>query len=216
MLDHPGTAALRTRQDGAVVAAHYGSVATELAICRKTAGIVDRSELGQLELAGREPWIEHALAHAIGAAVPAPGRAVLLGDTCCCRVAAGRAIVVAPPAARARWRRLAREAVVAGHPIECADLTPGSGAVSLVGPAARAVLRAAGLPHKLAPGELSAASSGTIVLRDGPERFLLLLAAPLSAAVWHELLDAGRPFGLSPVGSDALGRLRAAYRRADA
>jgi glycine cleavage system aminomethyltransferase T len=189
---------------------HYDSVATELAICRKTAGIAGRPELGQLELSGREPWIEHALAHATGSPAPAPGRAALLGDTWCCRVAADRAIVVAPPAARARWRRLAREAVVAGHRIACADLTQGSAAISIVGPYAAAVLAAAGLPHDLSPGELAAAGAGTIVLRDGSDRFLLLLAAPLSATVWDELLEAGRPFGLSPVGAGALGRLRAA------
>lgn len=200
MLDHLGPAA------------HYGSVATELAICRKTAGIIDRAELGRLELVGREPWMKHALAHAIGPAVPPAGRAALLGDTWCCRVAAERALVVAPPAARARWRRLAREAIVAGHPIAYSDVTSTSAAISIVGPAARAVLRAAELPHELEPGELAADGSGTTVLRDGPERFLLLLSEPLTSAVWHELLEAGRPFGLSPVGSDALVRLRAVPR----
>lgn len=197
MLDHLGPVA------------HYGSVATELAICRKTAGIVDRSELGRLELSGREPWMEHALAHAIGPAVPPPGRAVLLGDTWCCRVAPDRAIVVAPPAARARWRRVAREAVVAGHAIAYVDVTTTSAAVSIVGPAARAVLRAAGLPHELEAGELVEGGEGTTVLRESLERFLVLLSEPLTTAVWHELLAAGRPYGLSPVGSDALVRLRA-------
>jgi glycine cleavage system aminomethyltransferase T len=192
--------------------AHYGSVATELAICRKTAGLVERFELGRLELTGREPWMEHALAHAVGTAVPAPGHAVLLGDTWCCRLAADRAAIVAPAAARARWQRLAREAVVAGHPIACTDLTAGSATVSIVGPCAAAVLAAAGLPHELAPGELGEGSSGTTVLRDGREHFLVLFGAPLSGAVWRELLDAGAPFGLSPVGSDALVRLRAAPR----
>jgi glycine cleavage system aminomethyltransferase T len=188
-------------------AARHGSLATELAICRKTAGIVERSELGRLELTGREPWMEHALAHAIGVAVPAPGRAILLGDTWCCRLAADRAAIVAPAAARARWQRLAREAVVAGHPIACTDLTSRSAAVSILGPCAAAVLAAAGLPHELAPGEL--AGDGTTVLRDGPDRFLLLFGAPLSRAAWQELLDAGRPFGLFPVGGDVLLRLRA-------
>jgi glycine cleavage system aminomethyltransferase T len=187
----------------------YGSLATELAICRKTAGIVERSELGRLELTGREPWMEHALAHAIGVSVPTTGRATLLGDTWCCRLAPDRAAIVAPAAARARWQRLAREAVVAGHPIACADLTARSAAVSILGPCAAAVLGAAGLPHELAPGELAEDGSGTTVLRDGPQQFLLLLGAPLSHAVWQELLEAGRPFGLFPVGSDALVRLRA-------
>jgi heterotetrameric sarcosine oxidase gamma subunit len=187
----------------------HGSVATELAICRKTAGIVERSELGRLELTGREPWLEHALAHAIGVAVPAPGRAALLGDTWCCRLAPDRAAIVAPAAARARWQRLAREAVVAGHPIACTDLTSRSAALSILGPNAAAVLAAAGLPHELAPGELAEDGSGTTVLRDGPQRFLLLLGAPLSHAVWQDLLAAGRPLGLFPVGSDALVRLRA-------
>ena len=184
--------------------AHYGSVATELAICRKTAGLADRSDLGRLELSGREPWIEHALEHAIGVAVPQPGRAVRLGDTWCCRTAPDRALIVAPAGALARWRRLARGAVVAGHPIACEDLTAGTAAASIVGPSAAAVLRLAGLPYGPEVGDL-AAGDGVIVLRDGRQQFLLLLDAPMRDA----LLDAGRPLGLSPVGSDALVRLRA-------
>jgi glycine cleavage system aminomethyltransferase T len=187
--------------------AHYGSVATELAICRKTAGLADRSELGRLELTGREPWIEHALAHAIGPAVPQPGRAARLGDTWCCRVAPDRALIVAPEPALARWRRLAREAVVAGHPIACADGSRSTAAVSLVGPSAAAVLRLAGLPYGPEVGDL-AAGEDAIVLRDGPQQFLLLPGAP----IWDALLDAGRPLGLSPVGSDAIVRLRAVSR----
>ena len=137
--------------------AHYGSVATELAICRKTAGLADRSELGRLELTGREPWIEHALAHAIGPGVPRPGRAARLGDTWCCRVAPDRALIVAPAPALARWRRLAREAVVAGHPIACADVSAATTAASLVGPSAAAVLRLAALPYGPEVGDLAAA-----------------------------------------------------------
>jgi glycine cleavage system aminomethyltransferase T len=187
--------------------AHYGSVATELAICRKTAGLADRSELGRLELTGREPWIEHALAHAIGPGVPRPGRAARLGDTWCCRVAPDRALIVAPAPALARWRRLAREAVVAGHPIACADVSAATTAASLVGPSAAAVLRLAALPYGTEVGDLAAAD-GVIVLRDGPQQFLVLAGAP----IWDTLLDAGRPLGLSPVGSDAIVRLRAVSR----
>jgi glycine cleavage system aminomethyltransferase T len=185
--------------------AHYGSVATELAICRKTAGLAERSDLGRLALSGREPWIEHALGHAIGAAVPQPGRAARLGDTWCCRVAPDRALIVAPAGALARWRRLAREAIVAGHPIECSDLTVRTAAASIVGPSAAAVLRLAGLQYGPEAGDL-AAGADVIVLREGPQHFLLLYDAPL----WDALLDVGRPLGLSPVGSDALMRLRAA------
>jgi glycine cleavage system aminomethyltransferase T len=188
--------------------AHYGSVATELAICRKTAGLADRSELGRLELTGREPWIEHALAHAIGPDVPRPGRAAKLGDTWCCRVAPDHALIVAPAPALARWRRLAREAVVAGHPIACADVSDATTAASLVGPSAAAVLRLAALPYGQEVGDL-AAGEDAIVLRDGPQQFLVLAGAP----IWDALLDAGRPLGLSPVGSDAIVRLRAVAPR---
>lgn len=201
-----------TEPEHPAVVHHYGSVATEVAICRKTAGLVDRSELGRLLLSGRERRLEHALGHAIGTPVPAAGHAVRLGDTWCCRLTAERAVVVAPASARARWGRLAREALVAGDAIACSDVSAESAVASLVGPRAGAVLAAAGLPHDLAPGRLAAgtlAGVRTTVLCDGPAEFLLQFGASIGQ-VWPTLLEVGRPLGLSPVGSDALGRLRAA------
>ena len=40
--------------DGRLVTAHYGSVATEVAVCRKSVGLAVRSELRILEVRGRD------------------------------------------------------------------------------------------------------------------------------------------------------------------
>ena len=40
------------RRDGRRVAAHFGSPGGELAVCARSVGLVDRSEIGKLELRG--------------------------------------------------------------------------------------------------------------------------------------------------------------------
>jgi hypothetical protein len=53
------------------VTAHYGSVATEVAVCRKSVGLAVRTELRILEVCGREPWLERLLDRALAGRVPA-------------------------------------------------------------------------------------------------------------------------------------------------
>ena len=79
---------------GSPVIAHYGSVATEVALCVKRAGIVERPELCVLELAGQAPFLEHVLDRALGELAPAPARA-----------AGGRRDLVRAPDGQSRARR---------------------------------------------------------------------------------------------------------------
>src|SRR4051794_41631344 len=83
--------------DGRAVTAHYGSVATEVAVCRKSVGLAVRTELRMLEVCGREPWLERLLSRALAGRVPAVGTAALAAGT---RGPPGRqrpAPVVGPP-----------------------------------------------------------------------------------------------------------------------
>jgi glycine cleavage system aminomethyltransferase T len=196
---------------------HDVSVAAEMAVCRKAAGLVERTDLRRLELTGREAWLGHVLVKAIDAEAPEPGRARCVGArTWCCRLAPDRALLVGPPAALECWCRLAREAILSGHPIGCAKPGADAPTLSVVGPRAAAVLATVGVPRDLPLHTLTAALAGgvaTTVLREDADRFLVV-AGEGRAEVRRALLDAGRPLGLVAVGIGALGQLTAARRPA--
>jgi glycine cleavage system aminomethyltransferase T len=213
-----GDHAVSVMRGGSPVIAHYGSVATEVALCVKRAGIVERPELCVLELAGQAPFLEHVLDRALGELAPAPGRAAGVGGTWCARPTSSRALVAVPAAGAARWRELARRSMLAGTRLTCREL-PGMAVVSLVGPRAAGVLKAAGLPGDLPAGGAAAALLGTtpaVVVRERADGFLVFAEAAPGRDPWDALCEAGRPLGLAPVGHDALDRLTAALHAAPA
>jgi glycine cleavage system aminomethyltransferase T len=202
-------------RDGRSVIAHYGSVATEVAVCRKSVGLAVRSELRILELRGREPWLERLLGRALGGRVPAAGAATVAAGAWCARVDARRALVVGPSGAVERWRRVAREAVIGGSPITAAELTDEWAPVSLIGPKAGRLMELAGERADLAIGGVRAgtfASADALVLRVAADHWLALIEASGAPAACRALLEAGRAVGLSPVGCEAVWRLAAAAR----
>ena len=205
-----------SQREGHAVAANFGSAATELAICVKRVGLAVRSDLDALEIAGPEPWLAHFLETSLGSRAPAPGEAVRTARSWCCRVAADRAIVVGPWSAAARWAGIARHAVVTGAAIDCTDRSDSATTLTLVGPRAARLLDDAGLEPDLAVGgvrESWFAGCAAVVLREGADRFLLLVDADQAVDAWQELFDAGRALGLSMVGAEALERLAAAPER---
>jgi glycine cleavage system aminomethyltransferase T len=196
------------------VAHDYGSVAGELAACVKRVGLADRPDLDVLELRGSDAWLDHGLSQAIGGPAPAPGAATRSADAWCCRIAPDHALVVGPAASVGRWRRIARERVVAGSQVTSADLGSIYAGACLIGPRAWQLLARAGLPSDLAVGAVRAGSLGrtpAIVLHEATERYLLL-AGTSPDELWRKLFQAGRPLGLARVGRDALERLTAAER----
>jgi glycine cleavage system aminomethyltransferase T len=204
--------------DGRAVTAHYGSVATEVAVCRKSVGLAVRAELRILEVCGREPWLERLLARALAGRVPAVGTAAVAAGTWCLRVDERRALVVGPSGAVERWRRVAREAVIGGSPISAAELTDLRVPVSLIGPKAARLLQLAGLDGFDVP--VGGVASGSVegvaatVLRVSADHWLAVLDADGAPVAFRALLAAGRTLGLTLVGSEAVGRLAAAARPA--
>jgi len=201
-------------RDGRPVTAHYGSVATEMAVCRKAVGLAFRTELEILDVHGREPWLERLLTRALGCD-PQSGSAVAAAGTWCCRLDLHRALLVGPSGAVARWRRVAREAVVGGSPITAADLTGSYSAMSLIGPRAARLVEAAGLAADVplnAVQEGLVATAPAIAVRTAADQWLLLVESAGASAAYRTLCEAGRPLGLSLVGSEAVGRLAAATR----
>jgi len=203
-------------RDGHAVIAHYGSVATEVAVCAKHAGVVQRPELGVLELRGPGKSLERLLATALGELAPALGAAAQVGGAWCARPTAERALIVAPQGSVGRWRRQVQRAVVSGGHVTCGDLT-GMCAVSLIGPRAGRVLVDAGVPALPMPGAAVAATLGNapvVVVCEASDRYLLLVDADADSPAWPALDAAGAPHGLGHVGHDAYDRLSAASRPA--
>jgi glycine cleavage system aminomethyltransferase T len=174
-------------RDGHQVAAHYGSTATEVAVCVKRVGLAVRSDLAAIELVGAESWLGHP--------VPSQGRARRIARTWCCRVASERVVLVGP------WSDIVGDRLVTKT------------VLTLVGPRVSRVLADVGLHNDLEIGGVREgwfADSPTLLLHESADRYLLVVDAEQADEAWRTLLDAGRSLGLSMVGTEALERLAAA------
>jgi glycine cleavage system aminomethyltransferase T len=194
--------------------AHYGSVAAEIAVCTKTAGLVDRSGVRQLAISGPEHLLDHVLEAALPDGAPAPGHAVCIAATWCCRITARRAIVAGAPSAVARWHQVERRAAASAGLDVAIELLPDASALALVGPRAARIAAAAGLPADLRIGEVADATlAGTplALVREDGDAYLLLFERCHPPEAYEALWDAGREHGLAPVGNDALELLHAAH-----
>ena len=144
--------AVMTERDGVPVVAHYGSVSAEIAVTTKAAGLVDRSGMRQLAIAGEDALVDRVLAAAVPGGGPGAGRAASVAGTWCCRVTGRRAIVAGGPRAIGRWRQVAARAIAtAGLDVRLDGLS-GAAALSLVGPRAERIALAAGLPAAVGVG----------------------------------------------------------------
>jgi glycine cleavage system aminomethyltransferase T len=195
-LDHPGAAF--GRRDGRLVATHYGSVATELAICRQGVGLADRADLQIFELSDEPVALVEALTYALGALPPAPGAARRLGRLCVIRDAPGHVLFVGRATHLTAWESEARSTMAC---------------VELIGPRAAAVLGAAGAEGPQEPDAVAtfilAGAQVTSVATDA-DRYLILVDEGALPRVWPALLTVGRPHGIISVGCEALERLDAA------
>jgi glycine cleavage system aminomethyltransferase T len=211
-------------RDGALVAANFGSVAAELAVCRHGVGVTDRSDLRTLELRGAPAAVAHVVERVTGLR-PITGSAQLSAGAWWCAVTDHRVLIVAEPAAAAD---LGVVVATAARPVAGAsliDLADDYAAIGLVGPRATLLARDTRLlPRDVAvppaPGTLATATDTFAGLRpaltlcEDAERLLVLVPAAHGAGAWSQLLAAGRMHGASCVGRDALDRLRAVRRPA--
>jgi glycine cleavage system aminomethyltransferase T len=176
--------ATMTERHGRLVAAHYGSAATEVAVCRSHAGLAERSDRATLELRGSREDVDDALE----ALSVLPGRAWPV------RLSPGRAIV----RCEGEDAGVCTSAMLRPESAAVDDVSLEWAALELVGPRAKDVLEAAGIDEE---------QDAVTVVREGPAIVELLVARTRGPALWNRLLEAGERFGLSCVGLDALEQL---------
>lgn len=198
-------------RDGHTIVAHYGSVPGEIAVCMKSVGLADRSDLGTLELRAATSLLDRALADRLGDPPPAPGSARRRSSVWYLRVDARRTLLVGAHASLASGPMIGKGADRAE--LACNDIGASVAIVSVIGPRAGRLMTAAGLPDGLAIGAIGrdpADASVLAIVREGQRRFFVLVRVAAVDALWSRLLAAGEPLGAAFVGAEALALLGAA------
>lgn len=195
-------------RDGHTVVAHYGSVPGEIAVCMKSVGLADRSELGVSELRGDCDVLDRALIARLGDPPLALGTGRRLRGVWYLRLSRRRTLLVGPHAALASETALGRH----GGDLVHGDIGASLAIVAIVGPRAARLLTAASLPGDLPPGGLGTYAghrSIVTIVRESQRRYLAVVRADTADEFWARLLTAGEPLGAAFVGCDALMLLNA-------
>jgi glycine cleavage system aminomethyltransferase T len=198
-----------TEREGWVVAADFGSLASEIAVSRAAAGLADVSNISKFEVRDAAPAI--ADMYPSGRELR-PGRAIEAADAWWCVVSSELLLVLASPRKASRVRQDLEERAYPQTLID--DVTSDRVAVCLTGPYARQILTRAGAAP-CAPGSMRVESVGgvpTLMLHQYEKQWLLVASASEAGDLWHALAEAGAPLGLAYVGADALQHLHAAVR----
>jgi glycine cleavage system aminomethyltransferase T len=189
------------------VAAHFGSAAAELAVCVRTVGLVDRSELSTLALEAPPAQLSALMTRLVGATV-APGGLVGGGSAWWCGEAPDRVMVVCDP--RMAGRLVDSLHAVAARHVAVRDLSDQLAPIALLGPGTGKVLAALGVygssgdPRHATPfGRGSVDGISVAWLLQSDRRALALVPREQAGGVWLAIERAGRPSGISCVGHEA-------------
>jgi glycine cleavage system aminomethyltransferase T len=191
---------------------HYGSPAGELAVCIRAIGLLDRSELTKLVVEAPPAQLSHLVARMTGAAV-APGGALHADGAWWCGAAEGQVVVVCAPQVGERLLRRLRAQTIHQVAVTTHDRMLEWAAIGVVGRGAARLLSALGVygasgdPRRAAPFT-SHPLGGTdaLWLLESDRRALALVPVQAAGAAWRAIEQAGRPFGISCVGTEAARR----------
>jgi glycine cleavage system aminomethyltransferase T len=191
---------------GWLVAADFGSLASEVAVTRVAAGLADVSSIPKLELRGDEA--------ALASLVPDPCGPARARDTWWCPLSPSLVLVLGAPGANGDVASDVLERA-AGADVQVTDVTMERVALCVVGRAASEVLMTAGAQSLPTGGVRSESIGGvpTLVLHSSDRHWLLVAPAADAAELWLALSQAGAPLGLAYVGMDALQHLVVARER---
>ena len=193
------------------IAADFGSVGGEVAVCRHAVGLVDRCDRRSFVLRGEAAALDATTVVMAGRRV-GRGSAVHLDEGWLCRLTPEELLV----RCEAREAGRCRERLVAAAPGATAigDASDEHAAVGLVGPHAEDLLRGLGLPEATPIARVAVHGVPAILLREDEHRFEVVMAPDRAREVWEALREAGRPLGISCVGCEALAEVQAATYRA--
>ncbi len=181
--------ATMAERHGRTTAAHFGSPASEAAVCRSGVGMAERSDRATLELRGEPKSVDEAL-----------GALAQLGD-------AAWWVRRTPQRAIIRCEGKAVDGCIStmlrAEDVTVVDVSSEHAAVDLVGPCAEEVLQAH-LDQREAPV--------VVVVRRDAACVELLVPRVHGPALWNGLLEDGEPFGIACVGLDALEHLEVSDR----
>ena len=175
-------------RDGRLVAAHFGSPASETAVCLSTVGLADRFDRATLELRGAPADVETALELTAGSA----------DDVGCVQLSPRDAIVRCNHADSDRCLAVLLSTDVA------IEITERFAAIEVIGPRAAQLTRAA---------ILELPDHAVITVRYDTDTYELLIDRDNGPDVWESLLTAGASVSVACVGLDALTHLAAARHR---
>lgn len=197
-------------REGHPVAVNFGSCAAELAVCVRTVGLVDRSDLRVLALEAPPAQLSALLTRVAGATL-SPGGLIFGAGAWWCGEANDRVIVVCEP--RIAGRLLDALRTVAARHVSVRDRSEELTAIGLLGRNTPSVLSALGVYGASGdPRDASPFSGGSVDgipawwLLQSDRRALALLDPEHAGQAWLAIERAGRGHGISCVGQEAAAR----------
>jgi hypothetical protein len=191
---------------------NYGSAAAELAVCISAVGLVDRSRLRATVLQAPPGELDRITRRLVGSSVAAGG-ALQAGAAWWCGLSSDCVLVLAEPVLARQIRdRLGRIAV--NHAaFRTLDVSDAWAAVELIGRRVGEVLGTLGVygpsgDSRAVPPFTERKLDGidTHWLLESGRRALALIPRERAGEWWRAIELAGRPFGISCVGSEAASR----------
>jgi glycine cleavage system aminomethyltransferase T len=197
-------------RDGHPVAVNFGSAAAELAVCVRTVGLVDRSDLRMLALEAPPAQLSALMSRVAGATV-LPGGLVFGAGAWWCGETGERVIVVCDRPTASRLAGGLR--TVAARHVTVRDLSDELIAIGLLGRNTPGVLSSLGVygasgdPRDAKPfshGSVDSVPAWWLLQSD--HRALALIAPEQAGEAWLAIERAGRMHGISCVGQEAAAR----------
>jgi glycine cleavage system aminomethyltransferase T len=194
------------------IAVHYGSPAGELAVCVRAVGIVDRSQLSKLVIEAPRLQLGLLTSRLIGGTI-APGGAVQAAGAWWCADSEESMTVLCEPRVAQRLQDRLREHAVHYAALSVRDCSAELAAIELLGPATRKLLMTLGVYGESGdPRSVPPFTAGTLAgcevrwLLQSDHRAVALVQAAAAGKTWKAIERAGRPYGISCVGSEAARR----------